>query len=192
MHQYYKMVITQVDLIEIIGGGSCRCMLVENWSTITSQMIDHSLNQSNLSAKKPSKHIQSNKYLNLQQYNQSFFEDIIIGNTSEKTNENSVSDIDNEESFTFDSDIVKNEFYMIKRISQENFFFQYDEQNLSQLGVYEMFNIDYLNTENELPNYWDKQFSNPFEDLLDILDSNIAFTQDQVKIKLHKKFTRSN
>lgn len=81
---------------------------------------------------------------------------------------------------------------MIKRISQENFFFQYDEQNLSQLGVYEMFNIDYLNTENELPNYWDKQFSNPFEDLLDILDSNIAFTQDQVKIKLHKKFTRSN
>ena len=41
-----------------------------------------------------------------------------------------------------------------------------------------MFNIDYLNTENELPNYWDKQFSNPFEDLLDILDSNIAFTQD--------------
>lgn len=36
------MVITQVDLIESVGGGSCRCMLVENWSTITSQMISDS------------------------------------------------------------------------------------------------------------------------------------------------------
>jgi hypothetical protein len=36
------MVITQVDLIESVGGGSCRCMLVENWSTITPLMITNS------------------------------------------------------------------------------------------------------------------------------------------------------
>lgn len=28
------MVISNVDMIEYVGGGSCRCMLVENWSTI--------------------------------------------------------------------------------------------------------------------------------------------------------------
>jgi len=29
----YKMVVSNVDMIEAVGGGSCRCMLVENWST---------------------------------------------------------------------------------------------------------------------------------------------------------------
>lgn len=29
----YKMVVSNVDMIENVGGGSCRCMLVENWST---------------------------------------------------------------------------------------------------------------------------------------------------------------
>ena len=29
------MVTTDVDLIEIVGGGSCRCMLVEDWSAVT-------------------------------------------------------------------------------------------------------------------------------------------------------------
>ena len=27
------MVTTEVDLIEKVGGGSCRCMLVEDWSS---------------------------------------------------------------------------------------------------------------------------------------------------------------
>lgn len=30
----YKMIVTNVDMIEQVGGGSCRCMLVENWSTL--------------------------------------------------------------------------------------------------------------------------------------------------------------
>ena len=42
LNENYRMVITQVDLIESVGGGSCRCMLVENWSTITSLMITNS------------------------------------------------------------------------------------------------------------------------------------------------------
>ena len=29
----YRMVTTEVDLIEKVGGGSCRCMLVEDWSS---------------------------------------------------------------------------------------------------------------------------------------------------------------
>jgi hypothetical protein len=29
----YKMVVSNVDMIEDVGGGSCRCLLVENWST---------------------------------------------------------------------------------------------------------------------------------------------------------------
>lgn len=33
------MVISNVDNIEAVGGGSCRCMLVENWSTIESSTI---------------------------------------------------------------------------------------------------------------------------------------------------------
>ena len=28
----YKMVVTDVNLIEQVGGGSCRCMLAENWT----------------------------------------------------------------------------------------------------------------------------------------------------------------
>jgi hypothetical protein len=32
-----------------------------------------------------------------------------------------------------------------------------------------MFNMDYYHLEKDLPNYWDKEFLNPFEDLLDIL-----------------------
>ena len=42
LNENYRMVITQVDLIESVGGGSCRCMLVENWSTITPLMITNS------------------------------------------------------------------------------------------------------------------------------------------------------
>lgn len=30
----YTMVVSEVDTIEIIGGGSCRCMLVENWTNV--------------------------------------------------------------------------------------------------------------------------------------------------------------
>jgi hypothetical protein len=33
LHANYKMVVSNVDMIEAVGGGSCRCMLVENWST---------------------------------------------------------------------------------------------------------------------------------------------------------------
>lgn len=33
LNSNYKMVISNVDMIEAVGGGSCRCMLVENWST---------------------------------------------------------------------------------------------------------------------------------------------------------------
>jgi len=32
------MVTTQVDLIEKVGGGSCRCMLVEDWSSEASSI----------------------------------------------------------------------------------------------------------------------------------------------------------
>lgn len=28
------MIVTNVNMIEQVGGGSCRCMLVENWSTV--------------------------------------------------------------------------------------------------------------------------------------------------------------
>jgi hypothetical protein len=55
-----------------------------------------------------------------------------------------------------------------------------------------MFNMDYFDLEKDLPNYWDKQFLNPFEDLVDILKDSISFSKDQVKIKLHKKFYRSS
>lgn len=33
LNEHYRMVTTQVDLIEKVGGGSCRCMLVEDWSS---------------------------------------------------------------------------------------------------------------------------------------------------------------
>lgn len=52
--------------------------------------------------------------------------------------------------------------------------------------------MDYFDLEKDLPNYWDKQFLNPFEDLVDILKDSISFSKDQVKIKLHKKFYRSS
>jgi hypothetical protein len=45
------MVITQVDLIESVGGGSCRCMLVENWSTITPFIINQQRNLSSFGLK---------------------------------------------------------------------------------------------------------------------------------------------
>ena len=35
MLEHYTMVTTSVDLIEKVGGGSCRCMLVEDWHTET-------------------------------------------------------------------------------------------------------------------------------------------------------------
>jgi len=33
LNSNYAMVISNVDMIESVGGGSCRCMLVENWSS---------------------------------------------------------------------------------------------------------------------------------------------------------------
>tara|TARA_B110000285_G_C15115365_1_gene613719 strand:- start:1326 stop:1562 length:237 start_codon:yes stop_codon:yes gene_type:complete len=33
LNDNYKMIVSNVDMIEAVGGGSCRCMLVENWST---------------------------------------------------------------------------------------------------------------------------------------------------------------
>jgi hypothetical protein len=35
----YKMIISDVNMVESVGGGSCRCMLVENWSTIDTSDI---------------------------------------------------------------------------------------------------------------------------------------------------------
>lgn len=34
LNAHYIMVITEVSTIEIVGGGSCRCMLAEDWSTV--------------------------------------------------------------------------------------------------------------------------------------------------------------
>ena len=34
LEKHYTMVVSEVDTIEIVGGGSCRCMLVENWSNV--------------------------------------------------------------------------------------------------------------------------------------------------------------
>lgn len=33
------MVISDVSMIESVGGGSCRCMLVENWSTVNMDVV---------------------------------------------------------------------------------------------------------------------------------------------------------
>ena len=37
LNQNYKLVVSDVDIIEAIGGGSCRCMLVELSSSHKSQ-----------------------------------------------------------------------------------------------------------------------------------------------------------
>jgi hypothetical protein len=46
------------------------------------------------------------------------------------------------------------------------------------LKVYDIFNLDYLDEQKELPNYWDKEFSNPFEDLIALLDDKFSLKQD--------------
>jgi len=35
------MIVSNVDMIEAVGGGSCRCMLVENWSTTVAVPADN-------------------------------------------------------------------------------------------------------------------------------------------------------
>lgn len=37
----YRMVVSNVNMIEAVGGGSCRCMLVENWSTVDTTSFMH-------------------------------------------------------------------------------------------------------------------------------------------------------
>ena len=39
------MVLTEVDLIEKVGGGSCRCMLVEDWSAMQPINLKQRLNK---------------------------------------------------------------------------------------------------------------------------------------------------
>jgi hypothetical protein len=46
------------------------------------------------------------------------------------------------------------------------------------LRVYDIFNLDYLDEQKELPNYWDKEFSNPFEDLIALLEDKFSLKQD--------------
>lgn len=43
LNRNYKMVVTNVDTIEHVGGGSCRCMLAEDWSLMTSESTRPSL-----------------------------------------------------------------------------------------------------------------------------------------------------
>lgn len=44
----YKMVVSNVDMIEAVGGGSCRCMLVENWSTTVVSSVSNAKTGLNL------------------------------------------------------------------------------------------------------------------------------------------------
>jgi len=46
LNKEYKMVITDVKTIELVGGGSCRCMLVENWSQVPVETIINNLAKS--------------------------------------------------------------------------------------------------------------------------------------------------
>lgn len=39
LNDTYRMVVSKVDMIEQVGGGSCRCMLVENWSTVDTSSL---------------------------------------------------------------------------------------------------------------------------------------------------------
>ena len=39
LNENYKMVISDVYMIEQVGGGSCRCLLVENWSTVDTSAL---------------------------------------------------------------------------------------------------------------------------------------------------------
>lgn len=122
LNENYRMVITQVDLIESVGGGSCRCMLVENWSTITPLMITNSKKFTQIYKKfTSSSSIIGDK----------FFTDEKSQNSKEKTNTNSNYSNNGEEIQNLESNLIITEFYEINRMNTENFFFQYDEQDLS-------------------------------------------------------------
>ena len=122
LNENYRMVITQVDLIESVGGGSCRCMLVENWSTITPLMITNSKKSTKIYKKfTSSSSIAGDK----------FFTDVKSQNSKEKTNTNSNYSNNGEEIQNLESNLIITEFYEINRMNTENFFFQYDEQDLS-------------------------------------------------------------
>ena len=45
----YRIVTTQVDLIEKVGGGSCRCMLVEDWcnEVVDTPVVQHTYAKKN-------------------------------------------------------------------------------------------------------------------------------------------------
>jgi len=59
LNDTYRMVVSKVDMIEQVGGGSCRCMLVENWSTVdTSSLLgtaDFDIKLANCHMNKPTK-----------------------------------------------------------------------------------------------------------------------------------------
>ena len=115
------MVITQVDLIESVGGGSCRCMLVENWSTITPQMITESKCSTKIERK-----ITSNSSLIVDK----FSTDVKSQNSQEKTNTNSNYSDNGEEIQNYESNLIITDFYEIKRMNSESFFFEYEDYDL--------------------------------------------------------------
>ena len=45
----YKMVISDVSMIESVGGGSCRCLLVENWSTVDTSSLPKTMKEAGCS-----------------------------------------------------------------------------------------------------------------------------------------------
>ena len=186
----YRMVVSQVDLIELVGGGSCRCMLVENWTTVSDERIRAAQIQNLSLAHAPAK--------------KSLIERLESAGDLEASDEDSYFfDEEDDEAVADIAEAVHDQFVvekLVQKPAEDPFFFEGSDHERTQADEDDDFfgssssSDDYTSAVKNGPqqDYWDRQFFNDSEDLKSSLPM-MALRKDNfdVKLKAGKRYPRS-